>query len=98
MSHFYATIKGNRGAASRCGTASSGIHGHIRGWEVGAEVSCYHEHGQDLVCINVTDGSRGRDHPVPLATVEYDGKIVLHPHPAVLDAAKRLLAAHWIHE
>jgi len=30
MARYYASIHGNRGVATRMGTPSSGIHGHIR--------------------------------------------------------------------
>ena len=40
MSRFYGDLKGNRGQATRCGTTDSGIGGHIRGWQVGADVDC----------------------------------------------------------
>lgn len=41
MARYYAEIQGNRGKASRMGTASSGIWGHIRGWNIGVEVDCH---------------------------------------------------------
>lgn len=61
MSHFYADIQGNRGMATRQGTKSSGIDGHIRGWGVGARVICRHneETGKDTVTVYRTGGSRG---------------------------------------
>ena len=59
MSQFYASIQGNRGMATRQGTKNSGISGHIRGWQVGAEVRCYHdeETGLDTVVVYKTGGS-----------------------------------------
>lgn len=60
MSRFYASIKGNRGGATRYGTSDSGISGHVRGWNLGAEVSCYvGEDGTDRVTITLTSGSNG---------------------------------------
>jgi len=41
MARYYAEIRGNRGLASRIGTPSSGIWGHIRGWRIGVEVRCH---------------------------------------------------------
>ena len=32
MSHFYGTIQGNRGEATRCGTKNSGINVYAAGW------------------------------------------------------------------
>lgn len=61
MSRFYANIQGNRGEATRQGTAASGIVGHIRGWNLGARV-IMHEGGDgcDRVDITITGGSTGR--------------------------------------
>ena len=61
MSRFYASIEGNRGMATRQGTANSGIQGHIRGWNIGARVICYvDENGEDRVSVLMTGGSNGR--------------------------------------
>ena len=57
MSHFYASIQGNRGKATRQGNKGSGIEGHVRGWTVGALVSCDHENGEDVVRVYATHGS-----------------------------------------
>ena len=59
MAQFYATIQGNRGAASRMGTKSSGIAGHIRGWNIGARVRVTREDGKDVVYVYKTNGSNG---------------------------------------
>ena len=62
MSQFYASIEGNRGEATRMGTKASGIHGHIRGWSVGARVDVWHddETGLDQVSVYATGGSNAR--------------------------------------
>ena len=58
MSQFYASIQGNRGMATRCGTKSSGIEGHIRGWNNGVKVYGYHYDKEgDEFQIYVTGGS-----------------------------------------
>jgi len=59
MAQFYASIQGNRGSASRLGTKQSGISGHIRGWNVGAQVEINHENGKDVVRVYATNGSAG---------------------------------------
>ena len=41
MSHFYASIEGNRSEATRCGTKSSGMQGHVRGWTIGCTTAAY---------------------------------------------------------
>ena len=59
MSHFYASIDGNRGQATRCGSKDSGIRGHIRGWDIGAFVVIRHIDGKDVCSIFRTGGSNG---------------------------------------
>lgn len=69
MSHFYATIKGNRGEASRCGSKGSGISGHIRGWHIGGQVNCWiGPDGEDRVSITLTQGSNGCGDLIHLGT------------------------------
>jgi len=59
MSRFYASIQGNRGEATRQGTPSSGIEGHIRGWNIGVRVYCFvDDDGKDAVRVTLTGGSR----------------------------------------
>jgi hypothetical protein len=78
MSHFYASIKGSRGEATRCGTKASGIRGHVRGWKIGAEVSCHVDGlGEDICHVYVTQGSLGGswDRHIFSASREEDGSI-----------------------
>lgn len=62
MAQFYADIQGNRGEATRMGTKSSGIDGHIRGWNVGARVEMRYNKktGEDECLVYLTSGSSGR--------------------------------------
>ena len=60
MAHFYAEIQGNRGEATRMGTAKSGMRCHIRGWNIGIQVQIYQDkNGNDVVEVYHTDGSNG---------------------------------------
>lgn len=60
MSHFYGSMKGNRGGVSRCGSKRSGITAHIRGWNVGVRVNIFvNDKGEDTVHIYQTKGSNG---------------------------------------
>ena len=77
MSHFYGDLKGNRGKATRCGTANSGIKAHVRGWNVGCEAWCYTDGDVDVVEIYVTTGSNGRGNNILLGRYFNDnGKLV----------------------
>jgi|ETNvirnome_2_130_1030620.scaffolds.fasta_scaffold03350_6 hypothetical protein len=76
MSHFYASIQGNKGEATRCGTKGSGIQSHIRGWDSGVQVGALHGEKGDRFIICITDGSNGtRSHYVGDVTIE-DGCVV----------------------
>ncbi len=60
MSRFFADIQGSRGQATKQGTISSGIVGHIRGWNIGVRVSCFvDKDGNDRIRIYKTGGSNG---------------------------------------
>ena len=58
MSQFYGSMQGGRGEATRCGTKNSGMVAHIRGWDIGAKVICFHENGKDIVRVYKTGGSK----------------------------------------
>ena len=64
MSHFYASIQGNRGEATRQG--GKHINGHIRGWECGVRVLGFIDPDtkEDTFHVYLTGGSGGcsRDH------------------------------------
>ena len=62
MARFYADIRGNRGSASRMGSADSGIRGHVRGWSLGGEVECHAQdtkEERDWTHLTLTGGSKG---------------------------------------
>jgi hypothetical protein len=61
MSRFYGSIQGNRGEATRQGSANSGISCHVRGWDIGIEVRGYvNEEGADEFRVFITGGSNRR--------------------------------------
>ncbi len=59
MARFIADIQGARGAASRIGHATTGIHSHTRGWSLGVDVVGQVVNGQDTFSIHATSGSNG---------------------------------------
>jgi len=62
-------MKGNRGEATRMGTAKSGFQAHIRGWNIGARIILrVDEDGNDSVTIYQTSGSNDRGSEVLLGT------------------------------
>jgi len=75
MARFYAEIQGNRGSATRMGTPSSGIWGHVRGWHSGAQIVCDAKGDDDVTQVYLTSGSNGHGWNTHLATlVEHDGR------------------------
>ena len=58
MAQFKADIQGSRGSASRLGGKTSGITGHIRGWESGIRIEGHHDEDLgDIFMIYQTSGS-----------------------------------------
>jgi hypothetical protein len=58
MAQFKADIQGSRGSVSRLGGKTSGITGHIRGWESGIRIEGHHDEDLgDIFMIYQTSGS-----------------------------------------
>ena len=58
MAQFKADIKGSRGSVSRLGGKTSGITGHIRGWESGIKIEGHHDEDLgDIFMVYQTSGS-----------------------------------------
>ena len=82
MAQFRAVIKGQRGEASRLGSARTGILATVDGWNSGVMVegAVYAGNGQDLFGIYVTGGSnRGQRMEYIGAVTVKDGKAVFIP-------------------
>lgn len=77
MARFYAQIHGSAGIASRQGTISSGMWGHIRGYNAGCRVECSVIDGHDVVTVWATGGSNSASSDRLIATIREDG-ITLH--------------------
>jgi hypothetical protein len=76
MSHFYGDMKGARGETTRCGTKSSGMQAHIRGWDVGAKVYIQHsKNGKDTIIIYKTGGSHCGMNEQLICTFTKDGQL-----------------------
>jgi hypothetical protein len=50
MAHFYGTVQGNRGEATRCGS-KRGLETWAAGWGGAIRVQVYHQDGQDYVRV-----------------------------------------------
>ena len=52
MSHFYGTVQGNKGEASRGGTKESGLHTYCASWS-GAIRCCAYVDSDGVDCVRV---------------------------------------------
>ena len=84
MARFYGTMQGGRGATSRTGTTSSGVHAHVRGWDVGVKVYAGDDKDTDVIYVYATHGSRGAGLDRHIATIRKDahGQLVVTSHPS----------------
>lgn len=57
MAHFYGNLKGSRGEATRCGTASSGLSVSARSWGGSLTVELKERDGRTFVFLFAQDGS-----------------------------------------
>ena len=55
MSHFYGTLQGARGEATRCGHKSSGIEAHVACWHGAVRTSIVHndQTGEDTFFVEL---------------------------------------------
>lgn len=51
MSHFYGTLQGSRGEATRCGTKNSGMEVHAASWSGAIQVRLYVKDGVDYAIV-----------------------------------------------
>lgn len=59
MARFIGYVEGNRGEASRLGSADSGIRAQAQGWNVGVKVYGMDANGRDEFRVYATNGSTG---------------------------------------
>lgn len=87
MAHFIGGVEGNRGPATRLGTANSGIHAFAQGWNVGVHVGAYvDQDGEDYVEILATGGSSGHCPSLRIGKVQIvDGKLTFIPDKEISD-------------
>jgi hypothetical protein len=72
MSQFYATIQGNRSARTCQGHKTTGINGHIRGWNIGVKVYGHFDEAtqKDIFEIYRTGGSNGNESDKLIKTIK----------------------------
>ena len=57
MSMFYGTVEGNRGEATRCGSAQSGIRASAQSWDGSVIVKLRYRDDELMVSVATSDGS-----------------------------------------
>jgi hypothetical protein len=88
MSHFYGTLQGNRGEATRCGTKDSGITTVAASWSGAVRCETYIKDGVDCVMVQfVTWHGAGNNRII------YDGPIDGTEIPETITLKRRLLEA-----
>lgn len=53
MAHFYGTLQGARGQATRCGTKPSGMEAIAASWQGAVRSTLFEEDGRDWVEVNL---------------------------------------------
>ena len=76
MSHFYGTVQGGRGEATRCGHKSNGLQTNAAGWGGTIEVATYHddESGMDMARIYLRPWQHSGGESLLIATVELNAE------------------------
>lgn len=66
MSHFYGTLKGNRGEATRCGTKGSGIDTYAASWRGTIHVRVFYNEktGKDMCIVAKTTWRGAGEHKI----------------------------------
>jgi len=79
MAQFRATIKGQRGEASRLGSKASGLKITVNGWDIGLLAYAEHQNDEDVIELYATGGSSASFSDVLL------GFVKLGPNGPVLE-------------
>lgn len=73
MAQYRATIRGQRGEASRLGFKTSGLYVTANGWNGGVSVTVHHKDGKDHFKVVRTGGSNQSEPYRVLAEFEAEG-------------------------
>lgn len=70
MAQYRATIKGQRGQASRLGSKRSGLRTITNGWNSGIRIEARYVNGKDVFDVYATTGSNATDRDRLLGSLE----------------------------
>ena len=96
MSHFYATIDGGRAAKTVTGHKTSGISGHVRGWNVGIKVNGSYEDGRNVFRVYLTGGSNQPDETRQIGTFTHEDFEAMTPEKAAGNGYNVFIRDWWI--
>ena len=76
MAHFYGTVQGNRGEATRTGSKNSGMYAEAKGWDLGGAVTTKYnpDLSTDVVSFYTTRGN-GRTRSLVVSFAVIEGKL-----------------------
>lgn len=83
MAHFYGSLQGSRGVATRLGTKTSGLHTYAASWQGKVTTDLYEKDGVDYATVRLAP-----HHNAGISKLLYDGpvggkrggnKTVIHP-------------------
>lgn len=76
MAHFYGTLSGSRGPASRMGTKNSGLTSQAAGWQGCIETTIWHNEktGKDMFRVELKPWQNSGGNSRTLAEGELDAK------------------------
>jgi hypothetical protein len=79
MSHFYGTLRGNRGEATRAGSKDSGVITHTASWQGAVVARAFYdeETGKDFVAVRFTDWhGRGTNKEIYVGPIDGSGDVL----------------------
>ena len=106
MSHFYGTIKGTKGEATRCGDKRKGYRAIAAGWRGAIETTLRHDDktGKDMFSVYLVPWGSSGGTNILLASGELDcgfvteGKAPVRLHPQLVKAFTERLATQLMLE
>lgn len=83
MAHFYGSVQGSRGEASRLGGKNTGMRAEARGWHGGVRVYAEHrttedKDPRDAFIVYFTGGSRNTSRIADLVEIDDDGNATFY--------------------
>ena len=95
MAHFFGSVQGNRGEATRVGSQTSGVRAAAQGWNVGGRVVVRHENNEDVIYLFLTSGSNGL-HPERLVGKFTQSDLQVPANELIRETALQAVRQHLV--